>query len=136
MMLRRLFALGAAPLSHVAWCAPGDFIPAPPFNARPGFLFRDGSDGKGYYRVANSPEAPFPPEPSLAPKKQKVREGVDSERCGDDGHRLARLPCHAHASTAAAARAVRRRVRILCGGAAAVARGAVARVEELQLPEQ
>ena len=70
MMLRRLFALGAAPLSHVAWCAPGDFTPAPPFIPRPGFLFRDGTDGKGYYRVANSPEAPA---------KQKVREGVDSD---------------------------------------------------------
>ena len=70
MMLRRLFALGAAPLSHVAWCAPGDFTPAPPFIPRPGFLFRDGPHGKGYYRVANSPEAPSSPEPSPAPKPE------------------------------------------------------------------
>ena len=91
MMLRRLFALGAAPLSHVAWCAPGDFIPAPPFTPRPGFLFRDGPDGKGYYRVGNSPEAPFPPDPSLAPRKQKVREGVDSDgrlRFQEEHHKI------------------------------------------------
>ena len=82
MMLRRLFALGAAPLSHVAWCAPGDFIPAPPFTPRPGFLFRDGTDGKGYYRVANSPEAP---------SSRRVREGVDSEgklRFQEEHHKI------------------------------------------------